>query len=42
MNKNHIQLTFPAGWLEEHPLTIADLEQESSYLEPADINLSFT
>jgi exopolyphosphatase/guanosine-5'-triphosphate,3'-diphosphate pyrophosphatase len=41
MNKSLVRLTFPAGWLEEHPLTVADLEQEAGYLAPADINLSF-
>jgi exopolyphosphatase/guanosine-5'-triphosphate,3'-diphosphate pyrophosphatase len=41
MNKTQVRLTFPTAWLEEHPLTIADLEQEAGYLEPADINLIF-
>ena len=41
MNKTQVRLTFPTGWLEEHPLTVADLEQEAGYLEPADINLIF-
>lgn len=27
-----ISLTFPPGWLAEHPLTSADLEQEAQYL----------
>ena len=34
-----IKLTFPEGWLEEHPLTKADLEQESDYLEAAGFHL---
>ena len=41
INKNQIRLTFPPGWLEEHPLTVADMEQEAGYLEPADIGLVF-
>jgi exopolyphosphatase/guanosine-5'-triphosphate,3'-diphosphate pyrophosphatase len=41
MNKTQVRLTFPTGWLEEHPLTVADLEHEAGYLEPADINLIF-
>lgn len=36
-----IELRFPAGWLAEHPLTVADLEQESAYLAAADIGLTF-
>ncbi|MEM5537135.1 exopolyphosphatase [Neptuniibacter pectenicola] len=30
---------FPEGWLELHPLTLADLEQEADYLNGADIKL---
>ncbi len=36
-----ISLRFPSGWLAEHPLTIADLEQEAAYLAAADVQLSF-
>ncbi len=36
-----LKLTFPSGWLNEHPLTRADLEQESSYLKSARIELDF-
>lgn len=35
-----LQLSLPAGWLAEHPLTEADLMQEVDYL--ADIGLSLT
>ncbi len=42
MNKSQVRLTFPPGWLDEHPLTVADLEQETHYLEPAEISLSFS
>ena len=27
-----VRLVFPDGWLHDHPLTMADLEQESGYL----------
>ena len=36
-----LRLRFPAGWLNEHPLTRADLEQEASYLKPAGFKLKF-
>jgi exopolyphosphatase/guanosine-5'-triphosphate,3'-diphosphate pyrophosphatase len=32
-------LRFPAGWLEEHPLTEADLEQEAQYLKASGVAL---
>lgn len=38
---NLIRLRFPQGWLENHPLTVADLEQEAVYLEPAGLGLIF-
>ncbi|MFP4696721.1 exopolyphosphatase [Thiohalospira sp.] len=34
-------LTFPAGWLDEHPLTVTDLETEADYLARADYTLRF-
>jgi len=37
--KRSLQLRFPAGWLEQHPLTAADLELETGYLEPAGFEL---
>ncbi len=33
------KLRFPPHWLEEHPLTRADLEAEAAYLEPMDFRL---
>jgi len=37
-----IDLTFHQGWLDDHPLTRADLEQESSYLRAAGLNLALS
>jgi exopolyphosphatase/guanosine-5'-triphosphate,3'-diphosphate pyrophosphatase len=34
-----IEAGFPGGWLEEHPLTEADLEQEAAYLRAAGFRL---
>jgi exopolyphosphatase/guanosine-5'-triphosphate,3'-diphosphate pyrophosphatase len=31
--KKSLSLKFPEGWMEEHPLTLADLRQEARYLE---------
>lgn len=31
--KKSLELSFPGGWLEEHPLTRADLEQEAALLK---------
>ena len=39
--KNSLQLRFPDGWLEQHPLTSSDLEQEAVYLAAADFRLVF-
>ena len=40
--KNHdICLKFPENWLEQSPLTQADLEQETLYLKDAKFNLIF-
>jgi exopolyphosphatase/guanosine-5'-triphosphate,3'-diphosphate pyrophosphatase len=33
VKKNRLRLHFPAGWLAEHPLTLAALEEEASYLQ---------
>ncbi len=41
INKRKIELTFQEGWLEEHPLTEADLETEANYLSVTDYKLSF-
>jgi exopolyphosphatase/guanosine-5'-triphosphate,3'-diphosphate pyrophosphatase len=34
-----VRLAMPTGWLEEHPLTAADLEQEARYLDAAGFEL---
>jgi exopolyphosphatase/guanosine-5'-triphosphate,3'-diphosphate pyrophosphatase len=39
IDKEKIRLRFPKGWLEEHQLTTADLEQEIVYLKVADYKL---
>ena len=36
-----LSLAFPPGWLDAHPLTRADLEQEQAYLAAAGIGLRF-
>jgi exopolyphosphatase/guanosine-5'-triphosphate,3'-diphosphate pyrophosphatase len=41
LTANCIQLRFPPGWLNDHPLTAADLEQEAAYLHGAGITLQF-
>jgi exopolyphosphatase/guanosine-5'-triphosphate,3'-diphosphate pyrophosphatase len=41
VGKRSLRLEFPGGWLDERPLTIADLRQEQSYLKAADIELDF-
>lgn len=42
IENQQIQLSFPPGWLEHHPLTEADLEQEAAYLETAALKLTYT
>ena len=37
--QDYLQLTFPAGWLTEHPLTLADLEQEQAFFQAAGYQL---
>ena len=39
--KNALDLRFPPGWLDEHPLTRADLETEAACLHEAGYRLSF-
>ena len=34
-----IELLFPGGWAERHPLTSADLEQEKAYLGEIGVKL---
>lgn len=36
-----LDLQFPRGWMAQHPLTQADLEQEADYLKSADVRLRF-
>jgi exopolyphosphatase/guanosine-5'-triphosphate,3'-diphosphate pyrophosphatase len=38
---DRVGLVFPADWLEENPLTVADLELEQSYLAAIGIGFSF-
>ncbi|GMQ96659.1 MAG: exopolyphosphatase [Gammaproteobacteria bacterium] len=40
-SKHALELTFPDGWLDEHPLTNVDLSQEAAYLKEADFKLKF-
>ncbi|MCB1684288.1 MAG: Ppx/GppA family phosphatase [Pseudomonadales bacterium] len=35
-----IELGFPQGWLDDHPLTRLDIEQETRYLKPVGLELS--
>lgn len=42
MTDRKVNLTFPAGWLEDHPLTNADLEQEEQYLKAVNCKLNYT
>ncbi|MCG8035693.1 MAG: exopolyphosphatase [Candidatus Thiodiazotropha taylori] len=39
---NRISLVFPEDWIEHHPLTRAELEQEANYLEAAGFLLRFS
>jgi exopolyphosphatase / guanosine-5'-triphosphate,3'-diphosphate pyrophosphatase len=39
--RRKLRLVFPEGWLESHPLTRADLEQEARYLAALELKLSF-
>jgi exopolyphosphatase/guanosine-5'-triphosphate,3'-diphosphate pyrophosphatase len=41
VRNNHIDLRFPPNWLNDHPLTRADLEAEVVYLKTAKFELSF-
>jgi len=37
-----LEVTFPKGWLAEHPLTAEDLEQETGYLRAVGFKLRAT
>jgi exopolyphosphatase/guanosine-5'-triphosphate,3'-diphosphate pyrophosphatase len=39
--RRSLDLAFPKDWLEEHPLTAADLELEADYLKAVDFKLKF-
>jgi exopolyphosphatase/guanosine-5'-triphosphate,3'-diphosphate pyrophosphatase len=41
IDRHNILLRFPAGWLEDHPLTNADLELEAGYLAAENIQLTY-
>jgi exopolyphosphatase/guanosine-5'-triphosphate,3'-diphosphate pyrophosphatase len=36
-----LKLIFPRGWLAQHPLTQADLEQERDFLKVTKLQLEF-
>ena len=42
VSKKTLKLGLPAGWLEKHPLTEADLTQENEYLKSIDLSLQLT
>ena len=39
-DKFRLELTFPEGWLDEHPLTQAELDNEAKYLKPTGFKLN--
>lgn len=42
LSEARVDLKFPPQWLEQHPLTVADLEQEAAYLGAVEIELVFS
>jgi exopolyphosphatase/guanosine-5'-triphosphate,3'-diphosphate pyrophosphatase len=40
-SKKSIHLSFPEDWLDEHTLTVADLEQEANWLQSTGYSLTF-
>jgi len=40
--EKHTEICFPDGWLESHPLTGADLENEAGYLQAAGYALTYS
>ncbi|PSJ18923.1 exopolyphosphatase [Nitrosomonas supralitoralis] len=42
VNKNRITLDFPSDWLDQHPLTLADLNTEQGLLQNTDMKLVFS
>ena len=41
IQRSQVILSFPKGWLDQHPLTVADLEEESNYLAAVGLTLAF-
>lgn len=39
---SRLSVMFPDGWLDDNPLTSADLEQETQYLKEAEFELAFS
>jgi exopolyphosphatase/guanosine-5'-triphosphate,3'-diphosphate pyrophosphatase len=39
---NRLELRLPEGWLDGHPLTRADLEEEAGYLRESGFELDFS
>ena len=37
-----LRVSFPEGWMEQHPLTLADLRQEENFLRKSPISLEFS
>ncbi len=42
LTDSKVVISFPTNWLDEHPLTFADLEQEKQYLKTVGCNLKFS
>ena len=42
VTRKGLQLTLPEGWLNEHPLTEADLKQEKHYLKAINVRLKIS
>jgi exopolyphosphatase/guanosine-5'-triphosphate,3'-diphosphate pyrophosphatase len=42
LGAHELMLRFAPGWLEQHPLTRADLEREAEYLAAIDVRLAFS
>jgi exopolyphosphatase/guanosine-5'-triphosphate,3'-diphosphate pyrophosphatase len=40
--KKSLRIDFPRGWLDRHPLTRADLDQERDFLAEAGLRLDFS
>ena len=41
VDKNRISLSFPEGWLDDHPVIAADLDKEREQIEKANVKLEF-